>query len=473
MKQLFPICAALLLVSLGSVYGADARKAVASKPNIVVFLADDMPWHYLGFNGGPCETPNLDRLAREGTRLTQFYVHSVCSPTRAAFLTGRYPFRNGMEERSHGNDIAGMLPDERTLAQALKQAGYDTALIGKWHLGNWYQRQLPLQRGFDHHYGLYGALVSYNGKTRNYWYDWHRDGETIREDGYTTDLLAREFERMMADRDSSRPFFYYVAFNAMHSPYDAPPALVEKYRKQGGGKAPPQELATLESMDTAIGKMIAAMKAKGVLDNTLIVFFSDNGGTLNPPFRGGKASTYEGGVRVPCIIHWPGHVPAEKMVDGMVHVADLYPTLLKLAGGSIDQPLPLDGMDMWDVFIGRKPSPRTEVVHNLPNGGTGEMGEMSMCQGPWKLVGKALFDLSSDPGEKTDLAAKHPDIYQKLNARIQQLVAERRPPEKHLNIPDKPLLVLGEKENANPPAWLEPYLDSLPESSKARKQQQK
>jgi len=282
---------------------------------------------------------------------------------------------------------------------------------------------------------------------------------------------------MMVARTSNRPFFYYVAFNAMHSPYDAPSAVVEKYRKRAGTaagagtKASPQELATLESMDTAIGKMIAAIKAKGVLDNTLIIFFSDNGGANeNPPFRNGKGSTYEGGVRVPCIIHWPGHVPANKTVDGMVHVVDLYPTLLKLAGGSLEQPLPLDGMDMWEVLTGRKPSPRTEVVHNLPNGGRGEMGEMSICQDSWKLVGKELYDLSNDPGEKTDLAATHPDIYQKLNARIQQLVAGRRPPEKHLNIPDKPLLVLGEKENANPPAWLQPYLDSLP-GAKSKQQQ--
>jgi arylsulfatase A-like enzyme len=149
------------------------------------------------------------------------------------------------------------------------------------------------------------------------------------------------------------------------------------------------------------------------------------------------------------------------MVDGMTHVTDLYPTLLKLAGGSINQTLPLDGMDMWDVFTGGKPSPRTEVVHNLPNGGTGEMGQMSICQGDWKLVGNELYDLSNDPGERTDLARKHPEIYQKLNARIQQLVTGRRVPEKHLNIPDKPLRVLGEKENASPPAWLQPYLDSL------------
>jgi len=153
-------------------------------------------------------------------------------------------------------------------------------------------------------------------------------------------------------------------------------------------------------------------------------------------------------------------------------VTDLYPTLLKLAGGSLEQPLPLDGMDMWDVFTGRKPSLRTEAIHNLPNAGKGEMGEASICQGPWKLVNKELYDIATDPGEKRDVAAQHPDICKKLNDRLQQLVAERRTPEKHLNISDKPLLVFGEKENANPPAWLKPYLDTLPESAKAKKAKQ-
>lgn len=473
MKHTAPFITSLLLAPLAAVHAADVQKP-ATKPNIVVFLSDDLNWHYPGFNGSPVSTPNLDRLAKEGTRLNEFYVHSVCSPTRAAFLTGRYPFRNGMEERSHGNDVAGMLPDERTLAQALKQTGYDTALIGKWHLGNYYQRQLPLQRGFDHHYGLYGALISYYGKTRGRYYDWHRDGETVRENGYTTELLAREFERLMTARSNDRPFFYYVPFNAIHGPCEAPSELVEKYSKQSGvAPGTEKKMATLEAMDTAIGKMIAALKAKGVLDNTLIVFFNDNGGPGdNPPFRGGKGSTYEGGVRVPCIIHWPGHVPADKQLDGLVHVTDLYPTLLKLAGGSLEQPLPLDGMDMWEVFAGAKPSPRTEVVHNLPNGGKGEMGEMSIRQGAWKLFGKELYDIAHDPAEKTDLAAKHPDICEKLNDRLQQLVAERRTPEEHLKIPDEPLLVFGQKENANPPPWLKPYLDSLPASPKDVKKAQ-
>ncbi len=140
----------------------------------------------------------------------------------------------------------------------------------------------------------------------------------------------------------------------------------------------------------------------------------------------------------------------------------------RATGGSLEQRLPLDGIDMWEVFTGRKPSARTEVVHGLP-GEDVDTGEMSICQDSWKLVGKELYDIAKDPGETTDLAARHPDIYKKLYERIQQLVAERRPPEKHLKIPAKPLLVFGEKENANPPAWLQPYLDSLPESAKSKK----
>jgi arylsulfatase A-like enzyme len=455
----------------------------AARPNLVVILADDLNSHYPGFNGGPVATPHLDRLAREGTALKQFYVHAVCSPTRSAFLTGRYPFRNGMEERAHGNDTAGLLPDERTLGEALRAAGYDTALIGKWHLGNWYQRQLPLQRGFDYHYGLYGALVSYYQKVRERTYDWHRNGEPVREDGYTTDLFAREFERLIAARTPGRPFFYYAAFNATHGPDEAPAALVEKYRQvvaRDAGDARPSlrefralKYAMLESLDTAIGRLLAALEKKGLRENTLIVFFNDNGGRHeNLPYRGGKGDTYEGGVRVPCLFHWPGRIPAGQTLDGLACAADLYPTLLKLAGGSLEQPLPLDGLDLWPMLTRQAASPRTEVVLGLP-GDDVDTGEMALRQGPWKLVGRELYNLDSDPGEKSDLAARHPDIHRRLQARLEQLVAERRPPEPHLRIPARPLLVFGEKENANPPSWLQPYLDALPDSARAKRKNKK
>ena len=457
--------------------------AAPPRPNIVVILADDMNWNYPGFNGGWALTPNLDRLVREGTSLKQFYVHAVCSPTRAAFLTGRYPFRNGMEERAHGNDTAGLLPDERTLGEAMQAAGYRTALIGKWHLGNWYHRQLPRQRGFDHHYGLYGALVSYYGKTRELTYDWHRNGATIREEGYTTDLFAAEFERVLAARDRGRPFFYYVPLNAIHGPDEAPKELLEKYRAMlakdpDGLRANRQEFravkyAMLERMDTAIGRMLAALEQEGVRDNTLVVFFNDNGGRQeNPPFRGGKGETYEGGVRVPCVFHWPGQVPAGRTVDGLVHAVDLYPTLLRLAGGSLEQKLSLDGADIWEAIARGAPVTRTEVVHSLP-GEDVETGEPSIRQGPWKLVGRELFQIEQDPAEKDDLAAQHPEIVRRLRARLEELVKERRTPEPHLKVPAKPLLVFGENENANPPAWLKPYLDSLPESRRAQRKRKK
>lgn len=451
----------------------------ARLPNILVILADDMPRHHPGFNGGPVSTPNLDRLAREGTQLTEFYVHSVCSPTRAAFLTGRYPFRTGMEERSHGNDVAGMLTDERTLAEALQEAGYFTAIIGKWHLGNWHKRHLPMQRGFDYQYGLYGALIGYYGKTRERYYDWHRNEQTLREEGYSTDLIGRECSRVIASHKGKKPMFLYVPFNAVHGPDEAPPELKQKYeailQKQSGDLPPSQQrfltlkYAMLESMDRAIGKILDALETRGELDNTLIVFFNDNGGRKNnPPYRGGKGDTFEGGVRVPCLIRWLGKVPANRSIDGMMHDVDLYPTLLNQASGSLEQKLPLDGMDLWEVITGDKESPRTEVVHSLP-GEHSDTGVMSIRQGRYKLVGEELFDIEQDPAETTDLAAKHPGIYQSLRKRIQELAKERRLPEVHTNITrtiDTPLLVFGKEENENPPSWLPPHLKELPMSEK-------
>ncbi|MDP6354101.1 MAG: arylsulfatase [Planctomycetota bacterium] len=493
MNKLFPIsvaaAAALLLTPIAASAANRSSEALAKgepqlggasrSPNIVVILVDDMNWHHPGFNGGPASTPNLDRLANEGTRLTQFYVHSVCSPTRAAFLTGRYPFRNGMEERSHGNDVAGMLTDERTLAEALHETGYFTAIIGKWHLGNWHNRHLPRQRGFDHQYGLYGALIGYYGKARERYYDWHRNGQTIREEGYSTDLIAREFVNVIESHDSKKPFFVYAPFNAVHGPNEAPLELIEKYRgiieKQPEKIAPSQKefLATkyamLDSMDQAIGRMLEALTDKGVLDDTLIVFFNDNGGRKdNQPYRGGKGDTYEGGVRVPCIFRWPGKVPANKSVDGMAHVVDLYPTLIRQARASLKQKLPLDGMDIWDTITKDRKSPRSEVVHALP-GEHADTGVMSIRQGAFKLVGKELFNIEQDPAETQDIAAAHPEIYQSLHKRLLELVDQRREPEIHTNISKtikEPLLVFGEEENANPPSWLAPYLKALPPTKK-------
>ncbi|MFC0536029.1 arylsulfatase B [Pelagicoccus mobilis] len=461
-----------MLLFLALLMGVNAMaQGATGAPNIVVILADDMHWHHPGFNGGPAETPNLDRLASGGSSLTQFYVHSVCSPTRAAFLTGRYPFRNGMEERSHGNDVAGMLTDERTLAEGLREAGYYTAIIGKWHLGNWHKRHLPMQRGFDYQYGLYGALIGYWDKCRERYYDWHRNEQTLREEGYSTTLIGQEFAKVVKAHDFKKPLFAYVPFNAVHGPDEAPVDLLEKYRalvakRPGEGDFEAKKYAMLDAMDQSIGKMLGTLEAKGVLENTLIVFFNDNGGRKsNPPYRGGKGENTEGGVRVPCILHWPGNVPAKQKVDGMMHVVDLYPTLLGIGGGSLDQSLPIDGIDMWDTITAGKPSERSEVVYSVPGWEKADTGPIAIRKGDYKLLGEALFNIEQDPSEETDIAGAHPEIYQALHQRLLELASERRIPETHTNISktiDEPLLVFGEEENANPPPWLEPYVKGLP-----------
>ncbi|HEX3872144.1 MAG TPA: arylsulfatase [Pirellulales bacterium] len=443
------LCCSVLLITVPSAVHA----APAQRPNIVIFLSDDMGWGQPGFQGGKdVATPNLDRIAREGVRLTQFYACSVCSPTRAALMTGRYPFRNGMEERSHGNDTAGMLTDERTLADTLRQAGYFTAIIGKWHLGNWQKKHLPLQRGFDHQYGHYGALIDSFTHQRDAVFDWHRNEQPLDEPGYSTFLIADEFSRVLDMQKPDRPFFIYVPFNAVHGPHGAPQEYVDKHH---GNK----QHAILECMDVGVGRMLSALEQRGVLDNTLVIFFNDNGGPKgsggNAPYRGYKGETYEGGVRVPCAMRWPGRIPAGGDVNEMLHVVDLFPTLVKLAGRSLDQPLPLDGIDAWATISQGQPSPRSEIVLSASNFAKSETGPPALRSGDFKLVGDQLFNVREDPYETTDLASQYPDRVRTLRERLDTLSSARRTPEDHGPLPNFPVAIYGEEENKPPlPEWL-------------------
>jgi arylsulfatase A-like enzyme len=447
MRRFFPLLASWLLIWSG-LAAADST----SKPNIVIFLSDDMGWSQVGFTGGKeIATPNIDRIAREGVQLTHFYVQSVCSPTRAALLTGRYPFRNGMEERSHGNDTAGMLPDERTLAQALKDAGYSTGIFGKWHLGVWRKHHLPLQRGFDHQYGFYGALIDSFSRVRGKTYDWHRNEELLHEPGYSTFLIADEFARVLKQQDRAKPFFYYVPFNAVHGPHGAPAEYLARHK----GNA---QHAMLECMDVAIGRMLAALEQKGVLDNTIVVFANDNGGPRrlsNGPYRGFKGDTYEGGVRVPCAIRWPGKIKPGTSVNEMLHIVDFYPTFVALAGGSLRQPLPLDGRDAWPTITQGKPTPHSEIVLSVPGFEGSETGTPAIRVGDFKLVGEELYNIAQDPSEKNNLAIAHPEKVRNLKSRLDQLARERRKPEAHDRISSGQLLFYGEEENKAPaPDWV-------------------
>ncbi|QQE13800.1 arylsulfatase [Planctomycetota bacterium] len=427
---------------------------VWAKPNVVVIMSDDMGWGQLG-----CEdidevvpTPNIDRIAEEGVMLRNYYVQSVSSPTRAAFLTGRYPFRCGMEERTHGNDDVGMLKDERTVAQAMKESGYSTALFGKWHLGQWQKEHLPMQRGFDHQYGHYSALIgSFDHSRGQKYYDWHRNEKPIYEEGYSSYLIAEEFGRVLKGREREKPFFYYVAYNAVHDPYEAPDELIAKYKDHKLGK----QLAMLEGMDISVGRILKSLENEGVLDDTLIVFFNDNGGTRavgNEPLRGHKGNFYEGGVRVVCMARYPKAIKAGSEYDGLTYVADWYPTLINLGGGSLEQTFAIDGFDIWEGIARGKASEREEIVHCVP-GSHRKGAKRAIRLGDYKLVDDELYDVVNDVYETKDLAKEKPEIFAKLEARLEVLVSERRKPEVHNLIFPAPM-VYGKLECESVPEWL-------------------
>lgn len=413
------------------------------RPHIVFMVADDLGWKDVGYHGGDIETPNIDKLAREGTRLNQFYVQPVCSPTRSSLMTGRYPMRYGLQVGVVRPWASYGLPlRERTLAQVLQEAGYTTAICGKWHLGHLGREYLPTARGFDHQYGHYNGALDYFTHIRDGGLDWHRNDEPVREEGYTTDLLADESVRLIKRHDTSRPLFLYVPFNAPHSPFQAPPSYVDRYRHVRD-KRRRLYAAMVTCMDHAVGRIVSALEQRGLRDRTLIVFCSDNGGVGgvadNGSLRGHKAQLYEGGVRVPAVAVWPGVLKAGAVVDEPLHIVDLYPTLLALAGAELDQPLPLDGKDAWPTIARGKPSPHEDILLNVtPANGAVRCGH-------WKLLHNGalganaagteptedvyeLFNLAEDPYETNNLADKHPDTFQQLKRRLERYAQEAAKP---------------------------------------------
>ncbi|MHC4075282.1 MAG: sulfatase-like hydrolase/transferase [Planctomycetota bacterium] len=430
------------------------------KPNIVFILSDDMGWGQLGYQGGKLiPTPNIDALAKGGVELNQFYVQPVCTPTRSAFLTGRYPFKTGTVMRFTKSDTAGMLLDERTMAEALKEAGYFTAMSGKWHLGEWQKAHLPNQRGFDYHYGHYSAAIDSFEHTRSGVLDWHRNGKAVEEEGYSTYLLAAEVEKLIAGHDTGKPFFFYIPFNAVHGPHQAPPEVIAKYKKKLAVKPGDKKLlrqaaqaAQLECMDIAVGRIVNAINKKGIRDNTLIMFVNDNGGPErvgNYPLRGHKGAYYEGGMRVPAVANWPGRIKAGTVVNEIMHISDLYPTFINLAGGSLKQKLPIDGMDVWETIAKGKPSPRDEIVHGLKCIRVGDWKYIDKdCRYyRWKAEVSQLYNIKDDPYEENNLIDKVPGIAQRLRKRLEYHATTIRLAEIHRPIPNYPPTVYGEEEN--------------------------
>lgn len=436
----------LLLLSPGwSAAHASAGKPdpAAAPPHIVYIVSDDQGWKDVGFHGSDIRTPNLDELARGGVQLGQFYAQPMCTPSRAALLTGRYPHRYGLQTLvipSAGR--YGLPTDEWLLPQALRSAGYRTAIVGKWHLGHADRKYWPMQRGFDSQYGPLLGEIDYFTHSAHGTRDWFRNEQPVVESGYATELIGREAVRVIDEHDTSTPLFLYLAFTAPHSPYQAPQAWLDRYADQ---EDPSRRAyaAMISAMDEQIGEVVRALERRGLREDTLIVFQSDNGGPRsakftgevdmskstipadNGPYRGGKASLYEGGTRVAALANWPGRIPSGTVVDQPIHIVDMFPTLSRLAGASPGQSRPLDGFDVWPVLSAGAPSPRTEVVYDV------EPFRAALRQGDWKLVWQAtlpsrteLFDLANDPGEQHDLSATHPDKVATLKARIESLARE-------------------------------------------------
>ncbi len=417
----------------------------AARPNILLIVADDLGWADAGFRGSDIDTPNLDRLAREGARLDQFYVQPMCTPTRAALMTGRYPLRYGLQTGViPGAGTYGLPLDEYLLPQMLKDAGYTTAMVGKWHLGHAEPEYRPNQRGFDQFYGALVGEIDHFEHASHGVPDWYRDDEPLVEEGFDNVLFGEEAARVIEGHDGASPLFLYLAFTAPHTPFQAPDEYLDRF---GHIEDPNRRAyaAMISVLDDAVGKAIATLEAKGMRDDTLVIFHSDNGGVTstlfsgdtevsgplpadNGPYRDGKGTLYEGGTLAAAFANWPGRIgPAE--VDGLLHVVDVYPTLAGLAGAELIRNKPLDGMDVWATISENGPSPRTEVVYNVdPMVG-------AVRRGDWKLVWKAalpqkieLFNLAEDEAETTDLSADHPKTVAELQGRISELAREMAPP---------------------------------------------
>jgi arylsulfatase A-like enzyme len=444
---------------LGSLCFPLVARGDAKRPNIIFIMADDLGNADLGYRGGGVKTPNIDKLANEGVRLESFYGQQVCTPSRAALMTGRYPMRYGLQTLvifpSH---TYGLPTDERTLPQALKDAGYSTFIVGKWHLGHADQKYWPQNRGFEYFYGNVTGEVDYFTRERGGVIDWQRNGKFLKEGGYYTTLIGDEAVKLISQQDGNKPFFLYFASLAPHAPFQAPANYLDQY-KSVPDKQKRAYLAMITALDDQIGRIVDEVNKKGLRDNTIILLASDNGGATsglfaqgaksneereheeggieqgakapasNAPFRGGKDSLYEGGVRVPAFVNWPGKLKP-RVVNDPVHMVDVMPTLLALAGGKDSPGHPLDGKDIWQTLAEGQPSPNEDVLINV------EAFRGAIRKGDWKLYKLALlpgktelYNLARDPGETENVAGQNPGIVQDLEARLVAYAKQQKPSE--------------------------------------------
>ena len=448
-----PIRMTIVLAVLAILALASPSRAADRKPNVIVILADDLGYADLGVHGcRDIPTPHIDSLARDGVRCASGYVTApVCSPTRAALLTGRYQQRFGHEFNPRYpkrlRDGYGLSLDETTIAQRLRPAGYATAMFGKWHLG-FQDRFNPVSRGFDEFYGFLGGSHSYlpgtdhGQEATDPRFAPFRGARPADMTEYATAAFAREAVTFI-DRHKSVPFFLYLPFNAVHTPMHAPPGSGSRFRHV---RDPRRRVyaGMVSAMDDAVGAVLDKLRREGLEQDTLVFFLSDNGGptanaSTNGQLRGRKATTWEGGVRVPFLVRWKGRLQPGTVYEKPVAQIDILPTALAAAGVAVDPAWKLDGVDLLPFLEGKNSASPHEALF-------WRFGQQTAVRmGDWKLVraragagrnrsrgpavtGPHLFDLAADPGERNDLAAKEPARAAELQAAWDRWNAQLPPP---------------------------------------------
>lgn len=429
------------------------QAADTQKPNVIVILFDDLGVHDFGFLGAKdLLTPNIDRLASSGVVCRSWYSNApVCAPARSALMTGRNPLRAGVP----GNGRA-LRPTEKTIASLLKDSGYETGLTGKWHLGS-SADTVPNAHGFDYFYGFHEGCVDYYSH-RFYWgepkrpnfHDLWRNREEIFEDGqYLTERIGQEAAAFISRR-REQPFFLYTAFNAVHYPMHAPQKYLERFPNLPAERR--MYAAMLAAADDMVGEIVIALERTGQRERTLIFLLGDNGATTerraglnqqlatagqNTPFRGYKFSAFDGGMHVPALVNWPGHLRGGRRIDQILMTADILPTVVRLAGAKLPDDRRFDGRDIWPVLTEDAPSPNPYVAW-------AQGPQLAIRKGKWKLVLNGvthdgtpagqkplegedavfLSDLDEDPGESQNLRRRHPEIVDELQTLLSQWRAQ-------------------------------------------------
>ena len=434
--------------------------ADVKKPNVIIILVDDLGWADISLRGAPFKTPNIDSLFKEGVSLNRFYTTPICSPTRAALMTGRDPLKLGVAYSvimPWMNN--GIHPDEHFMPESFQMNGYQTAMFGKWHLGHSQEIFHPNQRGFDDFYGHLHTEVGYFPPFSNQGgIDFQKNGVTINDQGYSTFLLAREASNWINSRDKEKPFFMYVPFLAPHTPLEAPDNLIEKYKtledtrkptrniaadrtreasKTRAPSARPLYAAVVDALDQAIGEILLTIEEAGIEEETIILFSSDNGGATyggggadNFPLRGGKGDTFEGSIRVVAALKWKGKIQAGGSLDQIMTVMDVFPTLSSASGINMKNTKMIDGRNMWPAIIEQEDIPLKEDIYfvsEIPNYGH---FHTTVFNKKWKLVQSIssslleikvenkLFDIANDPYEYQDLASQEPNLVQEMAEKI-------------------------------------------------------